>query len=116
MRPVRLKQYGETVDVEIYDARPKRAKKQVVEALPTKLIIRLDDDHDLIIVSVSHHSFAVVAKYLAPRLGNATLLIFNNFWDEPLEAADDFPVDQVVWGFPQAGGGAEGKLRGLWVR
>ncbi|MBL1420651.1 MAG: ketopantoate reductase [Alphaproteobacteria bacterium] len=116
VRPARLKQYGETVDVEIYDARSKRAKKQVVETLPTKLITTLDDDHDfdLIIVSVSHHSFAAAAKYLAPRLSNATLLIFNNFWDDPLKAAHDFPADQVVYGFPQGGGGfPNGKLRGL---
>lgn len=116
VRPARVKQYGETVDIEIYDARSNRAQKKVVEVLPTKLITTLDDDHDfdLIIVSVSHHSFAAVAQYLAPRLGNATLLIFNNLWDEPLKAASDFPSDQVVWGFPQAGGGfPNGKLRGL---
>ena len=116
VRPARLKDYGATVDVEIYDARSKRAEKKVAETLPTKLITTLDDDHDfdLILVSVSHHSFAAAAKYLAPRLGNATLLIFNNFWDEPLEAARDFPADQVVWGFPQGGGGfPDGKLRGL---
>ena len=116
VRPARLEQYGESVDIEIHDARRNRAKKLVVETLPTKLITTLDDDHDfdLIIVSVSHHSFAAAAKFLAPRLGKATLLVFNNLWDEPMEAVRDFPADQVVWGFPQAGGGfPDGKLRGL---
>lgn len=118
VRPARVKEYGESVDVEIHDARSKRAKKQVTEVLPTKLITTLDDDHDfdLIIVSVSHHSFGAAAKYLAPKLGNATILAFNNIWDDPQKAVSDLPADQVVWGFPQAGGGfVDGKLRGLLV-
>lgn len=116
VRPARLRDYSESIDVEIYDTRRKGSEKQVSETLATKLITTLEADHDfdLIFISVSHHSFAAAAKYLAPKLGKATVLIFNHFWNDPEQAAADFPSDQVVWGFPRAGGGfPEGKLRGL---
>ncbi|MGL1919885.1 MAG: hypothetical protein OCD03_02545 [Hyphomicrobiales bacterium] len=116
VRPHRIEEYGTSVDVEIYDPRRKGSNKTVTETLPTKLTDNLqkDNDYDLIIVSVSHHSFASAAKYLAPRLGNATIFIFNNFWMDPEEATSAFPTEQVVWGFPQSGGGfPNGKLRSI---
>lgn len=64
-----------------------------------------DHDFDLILVSVQHHSFAGAVSFLAPRVGQATVLVFNNLWVEPQAAVDALPTGQVVWGFPGAGGG-----------
>ena len=52
--------------------------------------------------------------FLAPRVGRATVLVFNNLWAEPAAAVEDLPADQVAWGFPGAGGGFgdDGVLRG----
>ncbi len=116
VRSHRIQEYGTSVSVEIYDARVKGANKIIFEDLPTKIIDSLDNDHDydLIIVSVSHRSFLDVSNFLGPKVGNATVLIFNNFWKEPQQETAAFPIEQLVWGFPQAGGGfPNGKLRGL---
>jgi 2-dehydropantoate 2-reductase len=46
------------------------------------------------------------------------VLIFNNFWEEPLEQTTTLPAEQLVWGFPMAGGGfdTKGVLNGtLWA-
>jgi len=73
-----------------------------------------DHDYDLILVSVQHYHFEEVAAFLGPRVGKATVLVFNNFWAEPQVAASVLPAGQVAWGFPQAGGGfgSDGVLRG----
>jgi 2-dehydropantoate 2-reductase len=62
----------------------------------------------------AHHRLAEAAAFLAPRVGNATVLVFGNIWDEPLAAIGTLPLDQVAWGFPPGGGfGAGGMLRGI---
>jgi len=42
------------------------------------------------------------------------VLVFNNFWAEPKQAASGIPAEQLAWGFPMAGGGfgSHGVLRG----
>lgn len=69
------------------------------EELPT------DHDYDLIFVSVQHYQFNTVAEFLRTRASKATLLIFNNFWDDPQQATAALPQQQLVWGFPMAAGG-----------
>lgn len=73
-----------------------------------------DHDFDLIVLSVPHYRFAEARAFLAPRIGDATVLAFGNLWDEPLAAIGDVPPAQVAWGFPRAGGGfgTDGVLRG----
>jgi 2-dehydropantoate 2-reductase len=81
--------------------------------------IHTNHDYDLIFVSVQHYHFAKVAEFLSDKTGKATVLIFNNFWDEPLEQVANLPAEQLVWGFPMAGGGFDNKsvLNGtLWGR
>lgn len=46
-----------------------------------------------------------MVEYLAPRVGNATVLFFNNCWQDPQSAIQPIPVNQIVFGFP--GGGAD---------
>lgn len=49
-----------------------------------------------------------MVEYLAPRVGNATVLFFNNCWQDPQSAIQPIPVNQIVFGFPGGGGGFEG--------
>jgi 2-dehydropantoate 2-reductase len=67
--------------------------------------INPNHDYDLIMVSVQHYHFKKAAEVLTDKIGKATVLLFNNFWEEPLEQAANLPVEQLVWGFPQVGGG-----------
>lgn len=41
-----------------------------------------DHDFDLIVLSVQHDRLAEAASLLAPRVGNATVLVLSNIWGE----------------------------------
>jgi 2-dehydropantoate 2-reductase len=116
VRPGRAAAYGDAVDLELLDARRRLRGRRVSERWPVRYRESLERDHDfdLIVVSVQHYAFAEAAAFLGPRLGRATVLIFNNLWAEPAAAAEPFPAGQVAWGFPVAGGGFgdDGVLRG----
>ena len=119
VRPGRISEFGQTVSLNIYDARKSIRSKLINEEWSVQMIedIDVNHDYDLIFVSVQHYQFQQVAEYLSDKIGKATLLIFNNFWDEPLEQITRLPADQLVWGFPMAGGGFDknvlnGVLRG----
>lgn len=75
-------------------------------------------DYDLIFLSVKHTQFREAANFLSSRVGNATILIFNNFWKEPLDETSQLPQDQLVWGFPAAGGefNSGGVLNGAFLK
>ncbi len=107
VRPVRAAQYGAEVQLDWIDGRRKPFGRRVRESFRTPLRESIDpsDGFDLIVLSVGHHRLAEAAAFLAPRLGAATVLVFGNLWDEPLAAVAPLPADQVVFGFPQAGGG-----------
>ncbi|WP_379129701.1 ketopantoate reductase family protein [Paenibacillus sp. sgz500958] len=104
VRPGRVAQYGPLVNLEIIDARKKRTL--VKEPWPITMREELDvnHDYDLIIVSVNHDQLDGVMNFLAPRVSTATVLMFNNVWVEPSDAVAQLPNEQVVWGFPGAGG------------
>ena len=116
VRPSRAAQYGPAVTFEMLDARRSITGTQINEswAIRMREDLPADHDYDLIIVSVQHYRFEEVAVFLGPRTGNATVLLFNNFWVEPQQAASTFPAERLAWGFPQAGGGfgEDGVLRG----
>jgi 2-dehydropantoate 2-reductase len=116
VRPGRAELYGDAVSLDLLDARRRIWGQPVVETWPVRYreTLAADHDYDLIVLSVSHHHLADAAAFLAPRVGTATVLVFGNIWAEPLDAIGALPVDQVAWGFPQAGGGfrADGVLRG----
>jgi len=107
VRPGRKAEYGSAVSLNVYDARKSIRGKLIQEDWPIKMIEDLNPNHDydLIFVSVQHYHFTKVADFLADKIGKATVLIFNNFWEEPLEQVTNLPAEQLVWGFPQAGGG-----------
>ncbi|MEU7957704.1 ketopantoate reductase family protein [Micromonospora humida] len=107
VRPGRAAAYGEAIDLDLLDARRRPWGRRVVETWPVRYRETLEPDHDfdLIVLSVQHYNFAEAAAFLGPRVGGATVLVFNNLWAEPLTATADLPADQVAWGFPGAGGG-----------
>jgi 2-dehydropantoate 2-reductase len=117
VRPGRAAQYGPTVVLDMLDARRSIFGKRVNEnwAIHMREDLPADHDYDLILVSVQHYHFEEVSAFLAPRVGKATVLVFNNFWAEPQQAASRLPADHVAWGFPMAGGGfgSDGVLRGV---
>jgi 2-dehydropantoate 2-reductase len=107
VRPGRSATYGDAIDLNLLDLRRRAWGKRVVESWPVRYQenVTSDDGFDLIVVSVSHHRLADAATFLAPRIGNATVLIFGNLWAEPLDAVAPLPADRLAWGFPGAGGG-----------
>lgn len=116
VRPGRAAQYGAVVKLNIRDARRNAKGVMIGETWPQVLRedLPVDHDYDLIVVSLSHPSVAAATAFLGPRVGKATVLMFNNLWIEPHAAVAALPAGQVVWGFPGAGGGfdAQGTLNG----
>lgn len=109
VRPGRAQLYGGSLDVHIKDMRQGFFNRPVEESMHIECLEKIgpDHDYDLIFLSVQHYNFAQAAETVATFVGNATVLIFNNFWEEPLEATSVLPADQLVWGFPAAGGGID---------
>jgi 2-dehydropantoate 2-reductase len=116
VRSGRVALYGPAVNLDIRDARTNAKGDAVKLTWPHQLREELapDHDYDLIIVSVRHDKLSEAAAFLGPRVGGATVLIFGNLWAVPQVAAAPLPWNQIVWGFPGAGGGfdAQGTLRG----
>ena len=116
VRPGRAAQYGPAVRLELLDARRSVLGKRVNERWTIRMREDLpaDHDYDLILVSVQHYQFEDAAAFLGPRVGKATVLVFNNLWVEPQQASSCLPTAQLAWGFPGAGGGfgSDGVLRG----
>jgi 2-dehydropantoate 2-reductase len=109
VRPGRAAQYGPEVELDIRDGRTRRGAP-VREPWPITMREDLpaDHDYDLIVLSVNHDQLADAVDFLSTRVGNATVLVFNNVWADPAAAVSALPADQVVWGFPGAGGGFAG--------
>jgi 2-dehydropantoate 2-reductase len=110
VREDRKAQYGSHVNLEILDARRSKKDRRITEkwSILTHESIQENHDYDLIIVSVNAEQVPDAVKYLAPRVGNASVLIIGNFWQDIRKAAHPIPFGQVVWGFPGCGGGFEG--------
>ncbi|MCR5793071.1 MAG: ketopantoate reductase family protein [Lachnospiraceae bacterium] len=109
VRPGRKEQYGAYVNLETQDGRRKK-NKRISEKWPVELReeIAPNAQYDLVFLSVNTEQVKKAVEYLAPRIGNATVLFFNNFGGDAQKAVAPIPVEQVVFGFPGAGGGYEG--------
>lgn len=120
VRPGRAAEYGAEVQAEIIDGRYAPLGRRVRATYAPRLRESIDprDGYDLVVLSVGHHRLSEAAAYLAPRIGAASVLVFGNIWDEPLDAIAPLPADRVAFGFPQAGGGfgEDGVLRGALIR
>jgi 2-dehydropantoate 2-reductase len=110
VREGRKAQYGSHVNLEIWDARRSKKDRIVKEKWPivTHEEIKGNHDYDLIFMSVNPEQVSGAVKYLASRVGNATVLFFNNYWQDLQSAVEPIPLSQIVYGFPGAGGGFEG--------
>jgi len=120
VRPGRAATYGPTLTLELLDTRTRVLGVRVRETLPMHYVEELSaaHDYDLIMVSVQHFRFAEVVDFLTGRVGKATVLLFSNLWTDPQAAVAALPADQLVWGFPRAGGsfGTDGVLRGALLK
>jgi len=116
VRPGRAASYGTELSLDIYDTRKSLSGKRIQERWKINMIedIPADHDYDLILVSVQHYQFDKATEYLSGRVSNATVLVFNNCWQEPQESVASLPSGQVAWGFPMAAGGFDenGVLKG----
>lgn len=120
VRPGRAVEYGDEIRTDLRSARVTPVGRRIRQTNHIRLreSIEPGDGFDLILLSVAHHRLAAAAAYLDPRIGDATVLVFGNVWDEPLAAVAPLPPAQVVFGFPQAGGGfaGDGVLHGALFR
>lgn len=110
VREGRKAQYGSCVNLELWDTRKSKKDRMVKEKWDIVMHEELKENHDydLIFISVNPEQISSVVKYLAPRVGNATVLFFSNFWQDPQLAVSPIPRNQIVYGFPGGGGGFEG--------
>lgn len=106
VRPGRINQYGDTVNLKILDGRKNKKGNLVNQAWKIEMIEELssNQDFDLIMISVNHNQLSNIINWLEPLVNNSTILMFNNIIDEPLNSIGSIPKEQVVWGFPGAGG------------
>lgn len=106
VRPGRSNQYGDIVNLKILDGRENKKGDSVNKSWKIKMIEELSPNHDfdLIMISINHNQFSNIINWLEPLVNNSTVLIFNNIIDEPLNSIGSIPKEQVVWGFPGAGG------------
>jgi 2-dehydropantoate 2-reductase len=111
VRPGRAASYGPTLSLDIYDTRKRLSGIRIQEHWAINMIEDLpaDHDYDLILVSIQHYQFDKAIEFLSSRASNATILIFNNFWQEPLQSVAALPPSQIAWGFPMAAGGFDEK-------
>lgn len=107
VRPGRSAEYGPVVNLNILDGRRNSGGDEIVENWPVTMreTIVKDHNYDLIIISVNHNQLMEVVKFVGPLAGKATVLIFNNIWEEPKTIENFLPKGQMLWGFPGGGGG-----------
>ncbi|MFD5830708.1 ketopantoate reductase family protein [Lentzea sp. NPDC060358] len=108
VRPGRAAQFGPEIDLEIRDGRRRGAT--VAERWPVTLRESLsgDDEYDLVLLSVNPDQLEGAVEFLSTRIGDATVLMFGNTFQDPAAVVAALPADQVVWGFPGGGGGFTG--------
>jgi 2-dehydropantoate 2-reductase len=117
VRPGRASGYGTSIKLVVRDGRrgQRGFETHEIDRSVFREDLPHDHDYDLILLSVTHDKFPEAVDYLAPRLADATLLIFNNLWADPQDAVAPLPRGQLVWGFPGGGGGLapDGTVRGV---
>ena len=116
VRAGRKAHFGTVLALDFYDTRTRTMGARVRANWPITMReeIPVDNDYDLIVVSVQPQAFAAAASALQGKVAKATVLIFSNFWTDPLRSVSLLPGNQLAWGFPAAGGSfdARGVLHG----
>ncbi|NOU65509.1 ketopantoate reductase [Paenibacillus sp. LMG 31461] len=120
VRPGRKDQFGPFIDLDILDGRTSFKGVPVKERWPIQMREELSPNHDydLIVLSVNHNQFEDVVKVIGPYVGKATILLFNNVWQDLPIFVEGLPMEQIIWGFPGGGGGfsSNSKLEGGFMK
>ncbi|UPK44732.1 ketopantoate reductase family protein [Paenibacillus pabuli] len=115
VRKGRKKTFGSHIELEMWDAR--RGKQLIQENWNVKLHEEISPNYDLIIVSVNTEQLPKAAQILSTVAGNTPVLIFNNIWQDLKSSISPLSMNNVVFGFPGAGGGiADNRLRGGFLK
>ena len=85
VRPGRGATYGDSIDLDLLDARRRVWGQRIVQSWPmcSREALTPDHDFDLIVLSVPHHRLTEAAAFLTSRVGKARVLVFSNIWSEP---------------------------------
>ncbi|MNZ90647.1 2-dehydropantoate 2-reductase [compost metagenome] len=115
VRKGRKETFGSRIELEMWDAR--RGKKLIKESWNVKLHEEILPNYDLIIMSVNTEQLPEAAQFLSTAAGNTPVLIFNNIWQGLKSSIVQLSMNNVVFGFPGAGGGiADNRLRGGFMK
>lgn len=115
VRKGRKATFGSRIELEMWDAR--RGKKFIKESWNVTLHEEILPKYDLIIVSVNTEQLPEAAQLLSTAAGSTPILIFNNIWQDLKSSVAPLPMNNVVFGFPGAGGGiADNRLRGGFLK
>ncbi|WP_168120361.1 2-dehydropantoate 2-reductase N-terminal domain-containing protein [Paenibacillus sp. HB172176] len=115
VRKGRKETFGSRIALEMWDAR--KGKKFIKESWNVKLHEEILPHYDLIIVSVNTEQLPGAAQFLSTAAGNTPVLIFNNIWQDLKSSIAPLSMNNVVFGFPGAGGGiADNRLRGGFMK
>lgn len=115
VRKGRKETFGDDIALEMWDARI--GKQLIKENWNVTLHEEIGSDYDLIIASVNTEQLPSAAQLLSTAAGNTPILIFNNLWQDLQSAISPLSMNQVVFGFPAAGGGiADNTLRGGFMK
>ncbi|WFR62994.1 2-dehydropantoate 2-reductase N-terminal domain-containing protein [Paenibacillus amylolyticus] len=115
VRKGRKETFGDYIALEMWDAR--RGKQLIQENWKIKLHEEINPNYDLIIASVNTEQLPEAARLLSTTAGNTPILIFNNIWQDLKSSILPLSMNNVVFGFPGAGGGIENnKLRGGFLK
>ncbi|WP_427179970.1 ketopantoate reductase family protein [Paenibacillus sp. TC-CSREp1] len=115
VRKGRKETFGSHIELEMWDAR--RGKQLIQENWNVKLHEEISPNYDLIIVSVNTEQLPKAAQLLSTVAGNTPVLIFNNIWQDLKSSISPLSMNNVVFGFPGAGGGiADNRLKGGFLK
>ncbi|MGQ8874120.1 ketopantoate reductase family protein [Paenibacillus sp. TSA_86.1] len=115
VRKGRKETFGSHIELEMWDAR--RGKQLIQENWNVNLHEEIRSNYDLIIVSVTTEQLPKAAQFLSTVAGNTPVLIFNNIWQDLKSSISPLSMNNVVFGFPEAGGGiADNRLRGGFLK
>ena len=112
VRPGRSTEYGPYVKLDILDGRSNSKGIRVTEKWAINMLEEISPkhDYDIIIISVNHNQLEDAIKTVSPWVGKATILMFNNIWEDMQTATALLPQKQIIWGFPGGGGGFKGNI------
>jgi len=96
--------YVDYVELHTFDGR----KKQMINekwSIHLRYEIPAGEKYDLIIISVNPEQVSGAIETITPIVGDADVLLIGNYGGNPVDKIQTLPRDQIIVGFPGAGGG-----------